>query len=243
MDGTHTTRTLTATKSYADPRSWGQVYWAQIHLSTFFLYKDPDKPTPREKKIAKLYFRYVLPALLPCASCRRHYVMWIKNKIDKILCTRDNAIVGFYLLHESVNERLGKKGINLSDFFRKYEYVKSGYCNKESDHYNQKACHVHRTKRFKVVEDKYCKRKCSKQKLCKKQKEMQKWQDSTLMQRAESLLRTLNTKKPNSWKTTRSKSTKKTRQTTQRSKSSRKQKPPSKRARRKRSKSRTRSKK
>lgn len=152
--------TLTATESFIRPDAWGQVYWAQIHLSSFFAFADPDKPTKDEQKLLNLYYRYILPAMLPCAGCRSEYIEWIetntcedfKDRMECMLQNRDNLILGLYLLHESVNKRLGKKGITCEKFFKKYEHLKSQYCAMDTPQYDKQACVRHLGKKFFVRE-------------------------------------------------------------------------------------------
>ena len=151
--------TLTASESFVRPDAWGQVYWAQMHLSSFFAFANPDAPTDDERKLLNLYYRYILPAMLPCAGCRSEYIEWIETKADNgrdrlsiMLDNRDNLIIGLYMLHEDVNKRLGKKGITIEKFFRMYEHLKSQYCAMDTPQFDKRACTRHLSKKFYVKE-------------------------------------------------------------------------------------------
>ena len=108
---------LTAVKTYARPDAWGQPFWVFIHVSSLFMYERPENPTDREKKIARLFYRFILPALLPCEGCRQEYIKFMTPKIDYMLQSRMNIVLTLYFLHENVNARLGKKGITVEEFF------------------------------------------------------------------------------------------------------------------------------
>jgi hypothetical protein len=67
----------------------------------------PEIPTPQEVKYYAAFFRS-LKHVLPCKLCRTSYTGWLKAH-PPYFSSRTQAVDWVIDMHNSVNERLGKK--------------------------------------------------------------------------------------------------------------------------------------
>ena len=80
----------------------------------------PDEPTYSEKRAAKDLFNS-LAQLLPCPLCRSHYKETIqKIPVETWLDNRKSLIEWVWMVHNAVNERLGRPTITQTEFFKRY---------------------------------------------------------------------------------------------------------------------------
>ena len=100
--------------------AWGPSAWKFLHTLTFAY---PDNPTLEEQQSAESFFRSLGP-LLPCASCREHYVNEIFSRPPEV---SSKAALSSWLVevHNRVNYRLGKPIISNFEAKRLYESVAS----------------------------------------------------------------------------------------------------------------------
>jgi len=92
-----------------DTRFWGPDGWKLLH-SIAVSY--PDNPTNNDKDTYKLFFN-CLKFVLPCIYCRRSYTEYIsKLPIDGYLENRKKLSEWLYSLHNLVNDKLRKQGLN-----------------------------------------------------------------------------------------------------------------------------------
>ncbi len=88
---------------------WGPSFWKTLHLSAVNY-----RATNTQKRAWRIHLKHFLPAGMPCAKCRRHYLAKEK-KFDyrKILKNRLNLMRFLVDLHDSVtkdvHQKLGKK--------------------------------------------------------------------------------------------------------------------------------------
>jgi hypothetical protein len=99
------------------PEIWGPIFWAMMHIVSMAY---PDDPTYSEKRAAKDLFN-ALAQLLPCPVCRTHYKETIqKIPVETWLDNRTSLIEWVWMVHNAVNERLGKPTITQTEFFKRY---------------------------------------------------------------------------------------------------------------------------
>ena len=80
----------------------------------------PNQPTSLDKTHMKQYFEH-LSALLPCAVCRIHFDVLLKEyPIDSALASRQELTKWLVEIHNRVNDRLGKPRLG-------YDYVSKQY--------------------------------------------------------------------------------------------------------------------
>lgn len=111
-----------------DTRFWGPDGWKLLH-SIAVSY--PCKPSKTEKDTYKLFFNGIRH-ILPCIYCRRSYTEYIsKLPIDGFLNSRKSLSEWLYRIHNMVNDKLRKQGLNnnpdpsFSEIHKRYiKYVK-----------------------------------------------------------------------------------------------------------------------
>ena len=98
---------------------WGPSLWHFLHCLSF---NYPPNPTNKDKEN---YYQFLinLGDVLPCASCRKHFKLNLKNTklTDNVFTNRINFSKWMYDLHNSVNVML-KKNVTLT-----YANVKKRY--------------------------------------------------------------------------------------------------------------------
>jgi len=80
----------------------------------------PADPTYSEKRAAKDFFN-AMPHLLPCPVCRDHFreVLSILP-VETWLDNRTSLIEWVWMVHNKVNEKLGKPTVTQEDFYQRY---------------------------------------------------------------------------------------------------------------------------
>jgi len=92
-----------------DTRFWGPDGWKLLHSITIGY---PDKPTEVEKETYRLFFN-CLKHILPCIYCRRSYTQYIAElPVEGYLGSKKKLVEWLYLLHNKVNDKLRKQGLN-----------------------------------------------------------------------------------------------------------------------------------
>lgn len=96
---------------------WGPRLWRSLEQAAA---NYPENPSIGRKQEAK-YMLIGLPSLLPCNSCSSHLRQQLLTmSISGAIKNRENMFRFVWLLHESVNKRLGKRGISLASMKRRY---------------------------------------------------------------------------------------------------------------------------
>ena len=97
---------------------WGNQGWEFLHTTTF---NYPLKPTTEDKKNYKQLFQS-LNYTLPCIYCQNSFTIYSKYiPIDEYLYDRNGLTYWLYIIHNLVNEKLGKTSICFYDVIKKYE--------------------------------------------------------------------------------------------------------------------------
>ena len=92
-----------------DTTKWGPSGWVYLHTLTF---NYPDNPSKKTKQIYKRYFT-MTGDILPCKYCRESYKEFIKElPLEPALESRDKLTKWFYDIHNKVNNKLKKQGLN-----------------------------------------------------------------------------------------------------------------------------------
>ncbi len=87
------------------PAVWGPIFWMTIHIVALGY---SENPSYSEKKAAKEFFES-LQHLLPCPTCREHYIENLKERpITPFLDNRRDLFKWTVELHNAVNKKLGK---------------------------------------------------------------------------------------------------------------------------------------
>ena len=105
-----------------DAKIWGPYFWFTLHTITLSY---PDKPTYENKRHYNDFF-INLQHIIPCAKCREHYKNHITNyPIFSALDSKEHLVIWLFNLHNIVNESLGQKKMEFSDFQEKYRKIYS----------------------------------------------------------------------------------------------------------------------
>lgn len=108
-------------------KEFGRSHWETLHTIAV------NCKTNKDAEIFKL-FLFSHSYLFPGEKCKPYYKRALKSvNIDNFNCENGNigeALFYYtYLLHDSVNKRLGKKSISFDEGLRKYTF-KSCHCKK-----------------------------------------------------------------------------------------------------------------
>lgn len=99
------------------PEVWGPLFWSTMHIVSLGY---PDEPSYSEKRAAKEWFN-ALPHLLPCSICRDHFREVIGAlPVETWLDNRKSLIEWVWMVHNKVNEKLGKAQITQEEFYKRY---------------------------------------------------------------------------------------------------------------------------
>lgn len=107
---------------------WGPPLWHVLHTISF---NYPIHPTKEDKDNYLTYFK-CLKYILPCSYCRENLKKNLKKFPLKkcVFKSRDTLSMWVYLLHEEVNNMLGKKSNLTYDMVRsRYEQFRSRCLN------------------------------------------------------------------------------------------------------------------
>ena len=100
-----------------DPVKFGPCLWRSIHIIALGY---PENPTEIDKQTYTNYYRD-LWKIIPCLKCslnyRRH---WTELPIYSFLDSREHLFEWTVLLHNIVNQELGKKQITLEEAYKIY---------------------------------------------------------------------------------------------------------------------------
>lgn len=95
--------------------TWSHPTWKMIH------YYASQYDNTYEYALSYKAFMSCMQFLLPCPRCREHLKDNLSNHpIDKFFSSRDDLFRWSYILHQTVSEQIGKKGISIQEAKRLY---------------------------------------------------------------------------------------------------------------------------
>lgn len=88
------------------PDHFGKEWWKVMHQAC------AQGTTVEKRQHVIILITVIYPSLLPCASCREHFIQMLKKyNIKDYSSSAEQLFLLSYLLHDSVNIRLGKTSI------------------------------------------------------------------------------------------------------------------------------------
>ena len=111
-----------------NPNVWGPSFWFVMHTVSL---NYPDEPTFVERRV-HYDFYYNIRNVLPCEMCREHYKELIKQyPIQPFLDSKSALVSWVVMIHNQVNERLGKPTIDRSTMLANYQkvYARKSFCD------------------------------------------------------------------------------------------------------------------
>ena len=103
--------------TYLDPKIWGPHYWFFIHTVAMTY---PIRPNAVTKK---KYYEFIqnLPLFIPVESLSGEFSKLIdKYPVTPYLDNRESLIRWTHFIHNTINQKLEKPQISLSEFYIKY---------------------------------------------------------------------------------------------------------------------------
>ena len=98
---------------------WGPITWVFLHTISFSY---PNKPT-KIQMLLYLKFLNLINTFIQCPICKRHFRELLhKYPILSNIDSRDKLIHYFFMLHNIVNHRLGKKDFSNNELYNKYSF-------------------------------------------------------------------------------------------------------------------------
>jgi hypothetical protein len=93
---------------------WGPVYWKMFHYVTLTY---PIIPTLIHIEKIKYFFCELVPVILPCRFCRKHYQknLELNPLTDDILAIKFKLVIWLLNMHNYVNKQLGKNVMSYED--------------------------------------------------------------------------------------------------------------------------------
>jgi len=96
------------------------MFWSVIHIAALGY---SDEPSYAEKRAAKEFYNAFV-YMLPCPICRDHLGEILKViPVDSWLDNRKSLTEWTWMLHNQVNQKLGKSAITQEQFFQRYREV------------------------------------------------------------------------------------------------------------------------
>ena len=96
---------------------WGPSYWFIIHQFAFGYALDPSDT---DKAHARDFYNGI-PTNLPCAVCAKHFTDILNDDpVEYHLSNRTDLIEWTWIIHNTVNQQLGKPLFSLDAFCKKY---------------------------------------------------------------------------------------------------------------------------
>lgn len=95
------------------PSKWGPIFWEFFHCLLYLYDKD-------QKNTLSNFLYKDFPRLIPCGSCRKHYISIIQQTPPPYHSEEEMIAWGFSV-HNAVNEKLGKPVLAHEQLFQKYK--------------------------------------------------------------------------------------------------------------------------
>ena len=109
--------------SYPQNDEWGPPLWKVLHSLAEQAGRQGPYTRDDEKRAWPLFVK-TLGTIIPCPSCREHYVSWVTDHpFEPPLeynAWRMYIPLWFYTFHESVNERLAKPSVPYGELSKLY---------------------------------------------------------------------------------------------------------------------------
>ena len=88
---------------------WGPRAWKLLHCVT---YNYPENPSIQQKQNYSYFFNYIVPSVLPCPKCQKHFLASLRNyPINNHLQNKRSLTIWLINTHNNVNIRNKKKNI------------------------------------------------------------------------------------------------------------------------------------
>ena len=98
---------------------WGPLIWNLLHTISYI---SPNNYTLELKKNYFYFFNYIIPTILPCPICKKHYLKQLRdNPINNHLYSKDMLIKWVINIHNGVNLKNKKKIFLINDVNEIYE--------------------------------------------------------------------------------------------------------------------------
>lgn len=111
-------------RSFRSTSEWGPSFWFVLHTSSLSY---PIVPTSAHLRAA-IDFLLLLPNLLPCPACQQHARDYIsKADLQQAVQSRDTLFDFYVNFHNSVNQRLGKSLVSLTQARNMYSTRINGW--------------------------------------------------------------------------------------------------------------------
>jgi hypothetical protein len=105
-----------------DSKIWGPYFWFTLHTITLVF---PDQPTYQDKRHYHDFF-LSLQNVLPCLKCREHYKQHLQEfPVSSHLDNKESLVKWCFILHNKVNQSLGKEEFTYDEFKDKYKKIYS----------------------------------------------------------------------------------------------------------------------
>jgi len=105
---------------------WGKPMWKSMH---FVALKYPQNPTTEDKMNYMTYYKSI-GNVLPCPPCRNHYKKMLEEypMTEEVMMNNDTLFAWTVLLHNKVNQRLGKKVYTVEEAKKLYTHPQRKMC-------------------------------------------------------------------------------------------------------------------
>ena len=119
-------------------RVFGPKYWFTLFTMVMGSYPVKMTRSAKDQRIKKAFIATLggLRYTMPCSLCRASYCkFWKDLPIGGYLASRKELVTWLWLIHDRVNQKLGKKSIPLDKVIEWYLRFRARGCSKE-----KKAC-------------------------------------------------------------------------------------------------------
>ena len=96
---------------YCHIGTWGPAGWTFLHCAAASY---PEKPSVEQKQAMHTFIQ-TFGSVLPCPTCRRHFLQRVGSMASEVLDSRDRLLAWTVEVHNEVNRENGKRTIDTSD--------------------------------------------------------------------------------------------------------------------------------
>lgn len=98
---------------------WGPLTWTTLHCLT---YNYPTKPNRETRKKTFYFFNYIIPSILPCPKCQKHFLKQLRNNpIGDRLDNRESLCRWLIEIHNYVNSSNRKRMYSIDEVNQIYQ--------------------------------------------------------------------------------------------------------------------------
>jgi hypothetical protein len=101
---------------------WGPRLWNILHYAT---YRYPNDPNKNLQDLYYQFFKNIIPFVIPCQKCRRHYFAYIMQLTQNDFRSRKSLVKWLFKVHNSVNKRKRKKQFTIENANKRYSTLES----------------------------------------------------------------------------------------------------------------------